>query len=342
MTLSQRLGFESIWAARMLAGDDTLFAERFSALEQSVLRDHEPASQALAVDEVDVRDFDRARFERAHVCRRPLVIRRALEGTDVVDRWNLPFFAERFGSTRVQVHGHAQTGENLYDKDIVGTRLADFIDAVQAREGAPYMVASAGLFEEHPELTAAVPVKRLQGLFDIRITRPELFMGNEKNWSPWHNALAEKFFVQGEGQKQWSFIDPSWTAAMYPNYGWVTGPTAVQTTVDRDRIEDFPMFALPQRMTCVVGPGDLVYNPPHWWHEVRNLGASIGMPLRVRPRHSLRSPFLFISKLQVLHGMRHAAWRKVLWDAVADEAMGRNLLETRKGDAALEMTYSAR
>ena len=77
-------------------------------------------------------------------------------------------------------------------------------------------------------------------------------MGNAHNWSPWHSALAENFFVQVDGRKHWSFVDPAWTAAMYPNYGWVSGPTAVQTTVDRARVEDFPLFALPQRLAKLM------------------------------------------------------------------------------------------
>jgi len=342
VNFSQRLGFELVWSARMLAGDDSLFSDRISALERSVLATHEPAGRPLPVDEVDIADFDRRWFDAQHVCRRPLVIRGALRGTDLVERWDLPFFGDRYGDSQVLVHGEAGQGKHLYDKDIVGIALRDFIGDLMANEGSRYMVAAVGLFDQHRELLESLPVARLEDLFGIRISRPELFMGNGANWSPWHSALAENFFVQVEGHKHWSFVDPAWTAAMYPNYGWVSGPTAVQTTVERGRPGDFPMFALPQRYECVVEPGDMIYNPPHWWHEVRNVGPSIGMPLRVRPRRSTRSPFLFVSKLQMLHGLRSASWRKIIFDAMADEFLGRRLIDTRLSDSALQLTYASR
>lgn len=47
-------------------------------------------------------------------------------------------------------------------------------------------------------------------------------------------------------------------------------------------IKDFPAFSknvIPQAMQIVLGPGDLLFFPPGWWHGMRNESASFSISM---------------------------------------------------------------
>jgi hypothetical protein len=42
----------------------------------------------------------------------------------------------------------------------------------------------------------------------------------------------------------------------------------------------FPLFRYVPKYTVHLKPGDVLYVPPWWWHEVTNHGETIGVPVR--------------------------------------------------------------
>ena len=340
---STRVQYEMIWAARMLYQNDHLFKKKEKRLERRIISKNdlsEAEARIVPLDEVHIRDFDPETFAKKYVCKRPLVIREAFKHSVPVQKWDLNFLKSQFPDVLVPVHERAEKGSSLYDKGIVECPLGEFIEDVQARKGSKYMVGSSTLLGHGDrQLVKDIPLQEITELFSIHILRPELFIGNENNWSPWHSAGPETFFIQVHGQKEWKFVDPKYTSLMYPAYGYINGPAAVQTQIELQNLDAYPLYNLPQIYTVTLEPGDLLYNAPHWWHEVTNIGETIGMPLRVAPRKMRHNPFLFINKVQMLNAMRSKTWRKILRDMAVNKFQKKSLSEIDMNDDPVKMSY---
>jgi len=81
---------------------------------------------------------------------------------------------------------------------------------------------------------------------------------------------------------------PSATPCLYPtNLSWGDGYSPIDPCAPD--LEAFPRFAEVELHEIVLGPGDLLYVPPGWWHEVTSLSVSVSasriwwpLPLFVR------------------------------------------------------------
>jgi len=85
----------------------------------------------------------------------------------------------------------------------------------------------------------------------------------ETTGTGWHCAAGNNWFVQVVGRKRWYFLDPKYSAYMYPLRG---GKVNMMTgTREMSRLQKH----LPLRYVD-MGPGDLLYNPDWEWHTIVN------------------------------------------------------------------------
>ena len=61
---------------------------------------------------------------------------------------------------------------------------------------------------------------------------------------------------------------------------------------DNPDYKKFPTARFLTTYECVLRPGDILYNPPLWWHQVKNLNHSIGVGFRwFNPLNSIKASF---------------------------------------------------
>ncbi len=89
-----------------------------------------------------------------------------------------------------------------------------------------------------------------------------LYLGPRNTGSAMHvdfmgTAAWNGLFV---GAKTWRFYPPDQVSLVYKGEVDAFLP-------DPDR---FPLFAEARGLSCVQGPGDVVFTPSNWWHQVRN------------------------------------------------------------------------
>lgn len=82
------------------------------------------------------------------------------------------------------------------------------------------------------------------------------------------------FTYQVAGKKRWYFMDPKYSANMFPLRG---GKVNMMTgNINMGKLQKY----LPLRYADVQA-GDLLYNPDWEWHTIKNYkGLSIGCPIR--------------------------------------------------------------
>jgi hypothetical protein len=118
----------------------------------------------------------------------------------------------------------------------------------------------------------------LEGMIGMpaKLANCGIWIGSASNITPFHYDLCHGFLVQVLGTKTFTFVPPSHWKSMYPRDGapelssidfeaWreLCGP--VEAVSERRR---HPKFDGADLCTVTVGPGDVLYTPPFWWHHV--------------------------------------------------------------------------
>nr|VFK64414.1 MAG: Cupin-like domain-containing protein [Candidatus Kentron sp. UNK]VFK71069.1 MAG: Cupin-like domain-containing protein [Candidatus Kentron sp. UNK] len=214
----------------------------------------------MPLPEFDWRTRSPAEFQKEFVDRpHPVVLRGFAADSDAVRDWSFHAFMERFGEEQVLLTTEKLDGEQ------------GSLKAVESSKA--YLHNNEILFRRHPELENALPVDRLESFLPpMRASYLHLFLGREGTGTPFHSAANWNFFFNIEGQKRWWFVDPRHGFLIYPfaamGHGAIFSLCAFPDEYDR---EFFPAFKYCPIFEVTLDPGDVLFNPPWWWHAVRNV-----------------------------------------------------------------------
>merc|ERR1712181_52432 len=92
-----------------------------------------------------------------------------------------------------------------------------------------------------------------------------MFLSKKSYPSGWHAARGVNTFVQHIGSKQWYLVHPKWTPYFRPT--WFPHEDAMFTSFPKGSVKfqgKVPMY------TVNLEPGDVLINPPFWWHQVNS------------------------------------------------------------------------
>lgn len=97
------------------------------------------------------------------------------------------------------------------------------------------------------------------------------------------------------GQKKWWFIPPSQTPYLKPSINLNGFSAFTHTLVGKEGKAVSPWMSKLERYTAVVNPGDVLINPPWFWHGILNMGEPgqpvIGCPSRYARGTLMKSAF---------------------------------------------------
>lgn len=94
--------------------------------------------------------------------------------------------------------------------------------------------------------------------------------------SPLHYDRYHNMLCQVVGRKRVLMFAPSDSHRLYAHPDPMLHNTSRVDVVEPD-LAAFPLFAEAKRFECVLGPGDMLYIPPHWWHHVTSLSVSFSV-----------------------------------------------------------------
>lgn len=269
------LGIKALWVTAAVARQHPLsaLAYRFSgarfvankcheALYGRVLEQceaHGPVSRDTPLPAFDWRNRTPEEFYEAFVRRpHPVVLRGFATDSRAVREWTFDGLLERFGQEEVLLTTEKLDGE------------AGKLDSVKSDK--VYLHNSEVLFRRHPELVDALPLDSLAAYSDMRPTYLQLFLGREGTGTPFHAAANWNWFFNIEGRKSWSFVDPRHGYLLYPlNAVGQAAAFALCPYADEYDEEFFPAFRHCPVFRVTLEPGDVLFNPPWWWHSVRNV-----------------------------------------------------------------------
>jgi ribosomal protein L16 Arg81 hydroxylase len=221
---------------------------------------------------------------------RPVVITDAIESWPARSRWSLDYFKTRYADTRVTICRLA--GERYQPSDTERITLSAFIDRIKTNtfDAYPYYVRDDWqIFLTHKELLSDYQVPK--HFFDwfvflpgfMKLIYPRIFIGPKGAITPLHMDIWEThaWLAQLVGRKRWILFSPDQRELLYD--------CSVQP--QNPDFERFPLFRKAKPVECTIGPGDLIFVPGGWAHEVVSLDATISIT------HNYMGPGCFASSL---------------------------------------------
>ncbi len=199
--------------------------------------------------------------------------------------WNLSWFIDNYATTNV-LFTDSETGE-----DFNGPL------SLLRSQRSPYLHNSQRIIRENPEVLRDLKLQKISKLLGQYPYSVQLFLGNHVgSGSPYHCAEDNNFFLQIEGRKRWTFVDPNHTLLLYP---YLTMKKSYEQCLvtglhGADEAERFPLYTYCPRYEVTLEPGDVVYTPSWWWHSVENMTReTIGVATRWHAEKDLLTNRLF-------------------------------------------------
>ena len=206
------------------------------------------------------------------------VVRAGLEGDDVLAAWLKARSTNAPVETFVGAPGIG--GRFFYNDMLTGlnfdrqqARLGDIVDRLLAFRDAPQApslyagaaVASGCL----PDFAASHPLN----LLDERAVA-RLWLGNAVTVST-HYDLSDNLACVAAGRRRFTLFPPDQVRNLYvgPLDFTLAGQPVSLVSLNAPDLERFPRFAdaMAHAVTADLEPGDALYIPPLWWHQVEAL-----------------------------------------------------------------------
>lgn len=204
----------------------------------------------------------RSDFERSYVRpARPVIITGAIQS-----RLSAEDLAQRLGDRIVPV---AITENGRMPHDAMRgyayrqTRLSTFL---QNPDGYSIFAIEDELELEQPRFLPA-----------SRWTMRKLWISPSDTRAPLHQDLPENLYAQLVGKKRVTLFSPRESRHLYRQPLWSRLPNFSRVDAEAPDLERFPRFARAHPLTAELEPGDLLYLPRFWWHQMRSLELSISV-----------------------------------------------------------------
>ena len=208
---------------------------------------------------------------------RPLVLTGHTFDWPAMTRWSPQDLKQRFGHLDVQIQAE-RSADPRYEENKLKlartVRLASFVDQVLTGglSNDYYMTANNEVLRR-PEFAPLLDdIGTLPPCTDRSqlAARSSFWFGPAGTVTPLHHDTLMLFHTQVVGRKRWRFISPLEWPKLY-NHNNVFSPI----DLDAPDLHRYPALAGVKILEVIVEPGETVFLPLGWWHQVTALDVSL-------------------------------------------------------------------
>ena len=210
---------------------------------------------------------------------RPLVITDLARDWPAMQRWSFAEFKRRYGAMTVQVQAGRDSDAD-YEINKVRlrheTNFAAFLDrvATSGTTNDEYLTASNELLRRGEFVGLLDEVGPLPAYCDPSALKrsASLWIGPAGTRTPLHHDTLMLLHTQVVGRKRWRFVSPL-------SARWLYNAFDVYSPVDLEALDlqRFPDAAKVKVLDVVVEPGETIFLPLAWWHQVSSLDRCISL-----------------------------------------------------------------
>jgi Cupin-like domain len=234
------------------------FNRHIAKVEEYVASHYQEVAGETPIPEYDWQNGSHEDFYQKFVkTPHPVVLRGFALQTSAVKNWTFDYIVDKCGEVEVNLTD--------YDHDYPGKLK-------EVRDPRVYCANADAPFKAFPELSEELSIPKLQPYLKRRHNWDQFFIGQNSTGSGYHCAGIWNFFVMADGKKRWTFVDPEFTWMIYPSMA--SGALAYASLVsfpDRADLSHYSLYKYCPRLWVELNPGDVLFNPPWWWHCVHNL-----------------------------------------------------------------------
>lgn len=255
-------------AVRPMQDKDTVLALKRREWQLDVMerqRALSPYASGLpAVDRPSGDDF----LDLFYAPGRPVIIRGAMTGWPALTKWTPDYLAATVGEALVEYQGgrnEAADYELMKDRHKRRASFVRFIEMVRDGGNDAYITA----YNSAANAAAFKGLEADLGYLEPYLTRAHgmLWIGGQGAFTPLHFDLTNNLLAQVTGTKRIILIPPSQTRLLAHRRHVFSD---VHDVTDPERLSAHPRARDAIRYELVLNPGDLLFIPIGWWHQVRS------------------------------------------------------------------------
>ena len=216
-------------------------------------------------------------FRNHYLACRPVVIGEFCRRWPAMQRWQPALLAERFADREVEIQS-GRSSDPDYELNSIRlrkrVRFGEFMARVMRGEASndEYLTANNRAFASPDFASLRDDVGALPTCIDRSRFEQSAhwWVGPRGTKTPLHHDTVMLFHAQVVGRKRWRLISPLQTPRVYNH-------RAVFSRVDLDHVDfdRFPLMRGVQVLETVVEPGEALFLPLAWWHQVDALDISV-------------------------------------------------------------------
>ena len=225
-------------------------------------------------------------FQKEYVDKmKPVILEGAAKDWNCTKQWSLEYFKKLHGDDEIVF-----LDQNNITEPYNTMTLRELINGIN--DGTAQYYRFYPLLNRHPEHILDFDYNWLREKKNpLTILEAfQVFIGADKSITPIHNANQCNLFTQIEGEKEWRLYHYHDTAVIDPNPAgnvYRAAPFKVENgpfnPFEPDYAKPYNLYEYIDSYSVLLKPGDVLWNPPYYWHAVKNHGKSIGVGYRWLP-----------------------------------------------------------
>jgi hypothetical protein len=205
----------------------------------------------------------------------PRIFRGAASDWPCTKKWSFDFFAEKYGNYDVKLFGNVGVRADN-SPSIEKMTMQEYIKLV--RTGSKKYLKFEQMIDHDSELQDDFDRKWLKKFEMNGDFGPHffLFMGGKNSITPIHNEIQPAVFIQMVGEKKWTLYPPSDRVFLgVPS----ERRSFFYSSANPYNLNDpnYPLLKYSHPIEFTLYPGDVLWFPPHVFHQVENNTESIGV-----------------------------------------------------------------
>lgn len=218
-------------------------------------------------------------LDEFYAANRPVVLGGAAAAWPSSGRWTPDYLRQAVGAATVEVQAR-RASDSEYERNKDAHKETMPFDAFMdqaATPGADVYLTAYNASSNHQALAPLqADLGRLDGILDAQgAAAGMMWIGPQGTFTPLHHDLTNNVLFQITGRKRVVLVAPSETPKLYNDrHVFSEIKDITDPALDFDR---FPLARGIKVQTLVLEPGDALFIPVGWWHQVRSLDFSVSL-----------------------------------------------------------------
>src|SRR5919202_2271691 len=209
----------------------------------------------------------------------PVILTDMMDDWPAISLWSPEYLKTKYGNVQVEIQSNRNSDPDyeincVQHKKIV--KLSEYVDmVVSGGERKKYYIIFNNKNPEREKLKGLLDdIHMFPEFLDESDTKGRVFFwfGPTGTITPLHHDPLNLMMAQVYGRKRWRIISPDHTPLLY-NY------VGVFSKVDCENPDynKYPLFKNVNIIETVLEPGELMFIPVGWWHQVKSLDISLSL-----------------------------------------------------------------